>query len=270
MSYTPQWGPGQSGQSQPGLYGQPQSGGYGQQDSGGYGSGGSSGGYGGSGGSSGGYGSGGYGSGGSSGGYGGSGGYGSGGSSGGYGSGGSGGYGSGGFDQYGQSNQPPQQPFGGFGPPSGPPPQPPRRPRRFGGLVRFLVLIAIVGGLAVAYPTLIRPALAKFGNDAAQEAEEEAKQGAKTAQVGECVVDKNAPGQASAPADNDDAKLRVVPCDGAEAAYKVLGIVNNKTQAEANTDDICSAYPDSDIVYWEGYTGRAGLVLCLQDLKKQK
>jgi hypothetical protein len=264
MSYTPQWGPGQSGQSQPGLYGQPQSGGYGgQQDSGAYGQP-----------QSGGYGQqdpGGYGSGGSSGGYGGSGGYGSGGSSGGYQSGGSsGGYGSGGFDQYGQSNQPPQQPFGGFGPPSGPPPQPPRRPRRFGGLVRFLVLIAIIGGLAVAYPTLIRPALAKFGNDAAQNAEEEAKQGAKTAQVGECVVDKNAPGQASAAADNDDAKLRVVPCDGAEAAYKVLGIVNNKTQAEANTDDICSAYPDSDIVYWEGYTGRAGLVLCLQDLKKQK
>jgi hypothetical protein len=122
----------------------------------------------------------------------------------------------------------------------------------------------------VAYPTVIRPALAKFGNDAAQEAEDDAKQGAKTAQVGECVVDRNAPGQASAPADNDDAKLRVVPCDGPEAAYKVLGIVNNKTQAEANSDTVCDPYPESDIVYWEGYTGRAGLVLCLQDLKKQK
>jgi hypothetical protein len=136
--------------------------------------------------------------------------------------------------------------------------------------VRFLVLIAIVGGLAVAYPTVIRPALAKFGNKAAQEAEDEANKGAKTAQAGECVVDKNAPGQASAAADNDDAKLRVVPCDSAEAAYKVLGVVGNKTQAEANSDSVCSAYPDSDVVYWEGYTGRAGLVLCLQDLKKPK
>jgi hypothetical protein len=250
MSYTPQWGPGQSGQQQGGLYGQPQSGGYGPYDSGGYGSGGSggSGGYGGSGGS---------------GGYGGSGG------SGGYGSGGFGSGGSGGFGQYGPPNQPPNQ-FGNFGPPSGPPSPPPRRPRRFGGLIRFLVLIAIVGGLAVAYPTLIRPALAKFGNEAAQDAEEEADKGARTAQAGECVVDKNAPGQASAAADNDDAKLRVVPCDSPEAAFKVVGVVNNKTQAQADATDVCTAYPDTDFVYWEGYVGRTGLVLCLQDLKATK
>ena len=250
MSYTPQWGPGQSGQSQQGgLYGQPQSGGYGQSDPGGYGSGG--------------YGSGGYGSGGT-------GGYGSGGTgSGGYGSGGFGSDGSGGFGQYPPPNQPPNQ-FGNFGPPSGPPSPPPRRPRRLGGLIRFLVLIAIVGGLAAAYPTLIRPALAKFGNKAAQEQEDEAKKGAKTAQVGECVVDKNAPGQASAAANNDDAKLRVVPCDGPEAAFKVVGIVNNKTQIQADATDVCSAYPDTDFVYWEGYAGRAGLVLCLQDLRAKK
>jgi hypothetical protein len=242
MSYTPQWGPGQSGQSQQGgLYGQPQSGGYGQSDPGGYGSGGygqpQSGGYGQS--DPGGYGSGGYGSGG------------------------------GGFGNYGPPNQPPNQ-FGNFGPPSGPPSPPPRRPRRFGGLIRFLVLIAIVGGLAVAYPTLIRPALAKFGNDAAQEAEEEANSGARTAQAGECVVDKNAPGQASAAANNDDAKLRVVPCDSPEAAFKVVGVVENKTQIQADATDVCSAYPDTDFVYWEGYVGRTGLVLCLQDLKTTK
>jgi hypothetical protein len=222
MSYTPQWGPGQSGQSQQGggVYGQPQSGGYGQYDSGGYGSGG-------------------------------------------YGSGG------GGFGNYGPPNQPPNQ-FGNFGPPPGPPSPPPRRPRRFGGLIRFLVLIVIVGGLAVAYPTLIRPALAKFGNDAAQEAEEEANSGARTAQAGECVVDKNAPGQASAAANNDDAKLRVVPCDSPEAAFKVVGVVENKTQVQADASDVCSAYPDTDFVYWEGYVGRTGLVLCLQDLKAKK
>src|SRR5690349_19052064 len=212
MSYTPQWGPGQSGQSQSGGYGQPQPGGYGPYDSGGFNQG-------------------------------------------------------GGFGQYG-SNPPPNQPFN-FGPPSGPPPQPPRR-RRFGGLIRFIVLIAIVGGIAVAYPTVIRPALAKFGNKAAQDAEDEAKKGAKTAAVGECVVDKNAPGQASAPADSDDVKLRVVPCDGPEAAYKVVGVVNNKLQSEADTDGVCGQYPDADVVYWEGYAGRAGLVLCLQDLKKAK
>ena len=241
MSYTPQWGPGQSGQSQPGPYGQPQSGGgYGQP-------GGQPGGYDQGGYDQGGFGQGGYGQGGNN----------------------AGGFGGGGFGgQYGPpSNQPPQQPFGGFGPPSGPPPQPPRRPRRFGGLIRFLVLIAIVGGLAVAYPTVIRPALAKFGNKAAQDAEDEAKKGARTAQVGECVVDKNAPG-ASAPADSDDVKLRVVPCDGPEAGYKVLGIVNNKLQHEANADDVCAAYPEADVVYWEGYTGRAGLVLCLQEVSK--
>jgi len=236
MSYTPQWGPGQSGQSQPGVYGQPRPGGYGP-----YGSGGS--GYGGSGDGSGGYG-----------GF----------NQGGF---GQGGFNQGGFGQYG-SNPPPNQPFN-FGPPSGPPPQPPRR-RRFGGLIRFLVLIAVIGGIAVAYPTVIRPALAKFGNKAAQDAEDEAKKGAKTAAVGECVVDTNAPGQASAPADSDDVKLRVVPCDGSQAAYKVVGVVNNKLQSEADTDGVCDQYPDADVVYWEGYAGRAGLVLCLQDLKKSK
>jgi hypothetical protein len=247
MSYTPQWGPGQPGQSQPGVYGQPQSGGgYGQPVSGSaYGQPVSGGGYGQQGGfdQGGGYDQGGYGQ--------------------------SGGYGSGGFGQYPPNQPPPQQPFGGFGPPSGPPPQPPRR-RRFGGLIRFIVLIAIVGGLAVAYPTVIRPALAKFGNKAAQDAEDEAKNGARTAQVGECVVDKNTPSTASAPADADDVKLRVVPCDGPDAAYKVLGIVQNKLQAEADASDVCKAYPDSDVVYWEGYTGKPGLVLCLQDLKKTK
>jgi hypothetical protein len=169
----------------------------------------------------------------------------------GYGSGGSGGYNQGGFDRVVDStrvasastgsNPPPNQPFN-FGSPSGPPPQPPRR-RRFGGLIRFLVLILIIGGIAVAYPTVIRPALAKFGNKAAQDAEDEAKKGAKTAAVGECVVDRNAPGQASAPADSDDVKLRVVPCDGPEAAYKVVGVVNNKLQSEADTDGVCGAYP---------------------------
>lgn len=54
--------------------------------------------------------------------------------------------------------------------------------------MRFLVLIAIVGGLAVAYPTVIRPALERFGNDAAQEADEEAKQGAKTAWCCVCRI----------------------------------------------------------------------------------
>jgi hypothetical protein len=65
-------------------------------------------------------------------------------------------------------------------------------------------------------------------------------------------------------------KLRVVPCDGPEAAYKVLGVVSNKLQSEANGPTICDAYPESDVVYWEGYTGKPGLVLCLQDLKKPK
>jgi len=76
--------------------------------------------------------------------------------------------------------------------------------------------------------------------------------------------------QASAPADSDDVKLRVVPCDGPEAAYKVVGVVNNKLQSEADADGVCGQYPDADVVYWEGYAGRPGLVLCLQDLKKSK
>jgi len=80
----------------------------------------------------------------------------------------------------------------------------------------------------------------------------------------------SASSQASAPADSDDVKLRVVPCDGPEAAYKVVGVVNNKLQSEADADGVCGQYPDADVVYWEGYAGRPGLVLCLQDLKKSK
>jgi hypothetical protein len=256
MSYTPQWGQGPSGQpppppppygQQPDPYGQQpdpygQSGGYGQSQSGGYGQ---SGNYGQS----------------QSGNYG--------------GQSQSGNYG-GQSNVYGQSQpgmygQPPQQPpnqfGGGFGLPSGPPSQPPRRRGGFGRVLRFLIPLALVAALAIGYPTVIRPLLAKLGNDSAQEAEEEAKAGARTAQVGECVVDKNTPAGASEPADSDDVALRVVACDSAEAGYKVLGIVNNKLQSQA-TDEVCDPFPDSDVVYWEGYAGKPGLVLCLQQLKK--
>jgi hypothetical protein len=62
---------------------------------------------------------------------------------------------------------------------------------------------------------------------------------------------------------------KIVPCDSAEANYKVVGIVPNKTEAQFNVDDkICDKYPTAESALWQGERSKAGSVLCLAPNKK--
>ena len=58
--------------------------------------------------------------------------------------------------------------------------------------------------------------------------------------------------------------LKIVKCDDASAAYKVVGRVDGKTQVDASMD-ACDAYTrqGAQTVYWQGTSGGKGLVLCL-------
>jgi hypothetical protein len=61
----------------------------------------------------------------------------------------------------------------------------------------------------------------------------------------------------------------VVACGSGDAALKVAGKVENKTQAEVslNSAAICKAFPTATNAYWKGKIGKPGYVLCLAPLK---
>jgi hypothetical protein len=86
---------------------------------------------------------------------------------------------------------------------------------------------------------------------------------AGSADVGECLSGK------SIDQSNDkfqEADLEVVECSDADAKYKVVGKVEDKTQAQA-TDEVCRPFNGAEFVYWEGRANEKGTVLCLQTNK---
>jgi hypothetical protein len=160
----------------------------------------------------------------------------------------------------------PQQPFpndpqqfppssgqpGQFPPPSGqpgqpgqfPPPQggfqpaaPPQPARRGGGwkkrIISIVVGLVVLGGIAAVGAYLNRDA-------------------ANKAKVGDCVSQEGSD------------ELKVVECSSSEADFKVVGRVEDKTQAEAGIS-ACGPFVDqgAEQAYWEGERGKKGLVLCL-------
>jgi hypothetical protein len=151
--------------------------------------------------------------------------------------------------QPGQPGQPGQFPppgdpnqAGGFPQGGGFPPGPAPQPARRGGgarraIVILVVLLVVVGGLV---------AVGIFLN----------RDSASSAKVGDCVQQKG----------SDD--LKVVKCDSADADYKVVGRVEDKTQTEAGLN-ACSPFVDqgAEQAYWEGESGKKGLVLCLAPAK---
>ena len=141
----------------------------------------------------------------------------------------------GGFPPPQQGGFPPPQQGGGF-PPPGPAPQP---VRRGGGMRRriitIVVALVVIGALAAVGAYLNRDAASK-------------------AKVGDCVQQSGS---------ND---LKVVKCDDANADYKVVGRVDDKTQTEASLS-ACDPFPDAESAYWEGEQGKKGLVLCLAPAK---
>lgn len=137
---------------------------------------------------------------------------------------------------------PPAQP-GGFPPPQGgsfPPAGPAPQPARSGGgmrrrIITIVVALVVLGGIAAVGAYLNRDAASK-------------------AKVGDCVTQEGA---------ND---LKVVECGDASADFKVVGRVEDKTQSEASLG-ACEPFADAESAYWEGESGKKGLVLCLAPAK---
>ena len=127
---------------------------------------------------------------------------------------------------------PPPPQGGGF--PAAPPPQPARRgggwKKRILSIVAGLAVLAVIAGIG-----------AYLNRDAANKAK-----------VGDCVSQEG----------SDD--LKVVECGSSDADFKVVGRVEDKTQAEAGIS-ACGPFVEqgAEQAYWEGERGKKGLVLCL-------
>jgi hypothetical protein len=87
----------------------------------------------------------------------------------------------------------------------------------------------------------------------------------KQAQVGNCIG--NLP-EVAAGENKAANNAKVLDCADANAAYKVEGRLENKTQAEAKADDACMAYANSEYTYSAIPPGGKGYVLCLSKIKK--
>ena len=153
----------------------------------------------------------------------------------------------------------PQQPYGGPQQPYGPPQQPyggpPVQPVKKGGAGK---VIAIVVGVVVVL-------LAVCGVGIVFVAHKANKTDTTNAKVNDCIK--------SDALDSTTAKevsgTKIVPCTSGDAKYKVVGIVNNKTEVDFNVDnDICKAYPDAKSELWQGERGKSGSVLCLAPVSR--
>ena len=73
------------------------------------------------------------------------------------------------------------------------------------------------------------------------------------ASVGGCVAKSGA----------DD--IKTVSCSDGQAAFTVVGKVENKTQADVGLDSggICKPFPTAKSAFWKGKIGQKGYVLCL-------
>ena len=114
--------------------------------------------------------------------------------------------------------------------PVGPLPHP-RKRRRIAALIAFGVIVAGIGG-AAWYGTHTAPAAAN---------------------VGDCVTQTGSD------------SLARVSCTDKSAQFKVDGKLENKTEVDASLD-ACSPFPKATSVYWEGESGKPGLVLCLESV----
>jgi hypothetical protein len=61
--------------------------------------------------------------------------------------------------------------------------------------------------------------------------------------------------------DGDTAK--VVDCNAPDARYKIVGQATKKTEEENATQNVCDAYPSSEVQFWYGKKGEPGVIWCL-------
>lgn len=148
---------------------------------------------------------------------------------------------------YGQPGQQPPPPYGA----PGQQPPPPAKKSSAGKVVGILVgvavlLIALCGGLGYFIYN-------------------KSKTDTVNAKVNDCIKSDALTSTTAKEVKN----TKIVPCDSADATYKVVGIVSNKTEIQFNIDDeICKAYPTAESALWQGERGKAGSVLCLAPNKK--
>jgi hypothetical protein len=154
---------------------------------------------------------------------------------------------------FGAAQPPPQQSLGqapggqgsfGAAPPaqpgqpaSAPEPAPPAEPapKKKSGLVRIAVTLVAIAAVGVGGWFFTR-------NDASN------------AQVGDCLA-------GTTPEELNADKLKKVDCTAADAGFKVVERVENKTRAES--DAACTESTEDRWVFWSGEQGKAGTVLCL-------
>ncbi|OLE28103.1 MAG: hypothetical protein AUG44_08355 [Actinobacteria bacterium 13_1_20CM_3_71_11] len=146
---------------------------------------------------------------------------------------------------YGQPGQQPPPPYGVPGQP--PPPKKSSAGKVIGILVGVAVLlIALCGG--AAYFIINK-----------------SKTDTVNAKVGDCIQSDALTSTTAKEVKN----TKIVACDSANATYKVVGVVSNKTEIQFNIDDeICKAYPTAESALWQGERNKSGSVLCLAPNKK--
>ena len=164
------------------------------------------------------------------------------------------------------SAPPPNNPYGG--PPQGNPyapsggeapapppygaPTPPKRSRgvvgRLVGSIGGLVIVALlVAGGAYVYQHYFN------------------KSDTVNAKVGDCIHSDELTSTTAKEVKN----TKIVKCDDGTANYKVVGVVDGKTEIQFDADNnICQQYPDAESALWQGVSGRVGSVLCLAPNKK--
>jgi hypothetical protein len=60
-----------------------------------------------------------------------------------------------------------------------------------------------------------------------------------------------------------------VECGSAEAASKIVGIVENRAIEDLQTDaTLCTEFPTATNRFWVGQQGKKGKVFCLEPIKK--
>jgi hypothetical protein len=120
------------------------------------------------------------------------------------------------------------------------------------GVLGVIVALCVAAGIRVAIGGGL-DALG-FGDNTAE------------AQAGDCIADLEAPPEGETV---EASGARVVDCSSADAKFRVVGRVENKTEAEFNADNagdlkICAdAGFEAEAEFWSGREGGSGYILCL-------
>ena len=65
-----------------------------------------------------------------------------------------------------------------------------------------------------------------------------------------------------------EASAEVLSCTDAAAAYTVLGRVDNQTEAQAQSPEVCAEFPETELAYRAMPESGPGYVLCIKPLDR--